>query len=260
MSISLESISKAAAVRAPRIILLGTEKVGKSTFASQAPKPIVMPIRGEEGTDGLGVDQFPTLRAYGDVMAALGVLYTDQHEYETVVIDSGSTLEPLIWDETCRVNDADSIEKVGGGYGKGYTESLRYWRELTDGLDALRNDRNMASIIIGHVTVTKFNDPTTDAYDVFSFDINRKAADLLMRWADVVLFATRKAMVRKEDIGFKKTKARAVGDDARVLLTQKRPAHPGGGRNVYGRLPYELPLSWAAFQEAVAKATAPAAA
>jgi len=38
------------------------------------------------------------------------------------------------------------------------------------------------------------------------------------------------------------------------LFTQKRPGHPGGGRGVYGRLPYKLPLSWEAFTNAASEA------
>jgi len=38
----------------------------------------------------------------------------------------------------------------------------------------------------------------------------------------------------------------------RYLFTRKTPAHPGGGRGVYGQLPYELPLQWSAYSEAVA--------
>ena len=254
MAYSLESISKGKSLRAPRIVLLGVEKIGKSTFASQAPNPVFIPVKGEEGVDDLDVAKFPAAQSHADVVSAISALYTEDHDYKTVIIDSASTLEPLIWDAVCKRESADSIEKVGGGYGKGLIEAMVEWRQIMDGLDALRDKKNMTSIIVGHVTVKPFNDPTADSYDTYLFDINKRASESLLRWSDSILFANRRVAVTKEETGFNQTKARATGGGKPSLYTQKRPAHPGGGRGVYGRLPYELPLNWQAFSDAVAAA------
>jgi hypothetical protein len=188
----------------------------------------------------------------------MGALFAEKHDHKTVVIDSVSALEPLVWRSVCVAhNNVKGIEDVGGRYGKGYVEALKYWRSMLEGLDALRAERNMASIIIGHVKVKRFDDPAGDSYDTYTFDINDKAANLLFRWADVILFANTKVVVKKEDKGFGAEKRRGVDVTGnRFLFTQKRPAHPGGGRGVYGRLPYELPLDWAAFEAAVSAAAA----
>jgi hypothetical protein len=258
MAFDLASITAEARLRAPRIILLGVEKIGKSTFASCSDAPVVIPVKGEEGVDTISVPKFPPCGSYGDVMEALSSLYSQKHEFGTVVIDSASACEPLIWAETCRLNgNAQSIEKVNGGYGKGYVEALSQWRMLTEGLDALRTAREMASIIIGHVRVKRHDEPGGDSYDQYQFDLNDKAANLLYRWADVILFCNTKVVVKKEDVGFNKKRGIGIDTDGgqRFVYTQKRPAHPGGGRGVYGRLPYELPLSWQAFSDAVAAAS-----
>ena len=257
MAFTLDSISSGVRNRAPRIVLLGVEKIGKSTFAAGADSPIFIPIKGEEGIDALDVKQFPTCNAFNDVMSCFSTLYAEQHDYGTCVLDSSSALEPVIWTATCEVNgNAESIEKVGGGYGKGYTEALKQWRLLTEAMDALRAEKNMAFILIGHVKVKRFDDPAGDSYDQYQWDLNDKAANLLYRWADVILFTNTKVVVKKEDTGFKKTKNRGVDafQGQRFLFTQKTPAHPGGGRGVYGRLPYELPLNWQSFRDAVAAA------
>lgn len=257
MAFNLDSITKGTRQRPPRIILLGVEKIGKSTFAAGSDRPIFLPIRGEEGIDSIDVPQFPAAQSLADVQQALYSLYQNEHDWGTVVIDSASALEPLVWADTCARNgNAESIEKVGGGYGKGYTEALSSWRVLTEALDALRSERNMASIIIGHVKVKRFDDPCGDSYDTYNFDLHEKAANLLYRWADVILFCNTKVVVKKEDVGFNKEKARGIdiAGGARFLYTQKRPAHPGGGRGVFGRLPYELPLDWQSFMQAVASA------
>ena len=255
MAFDLKSIQKGKANRPPRLILLGTAKVGKSTFASQSPNPIFLPVKGEEGIDDLDVARFPVAQTLDDVLAAITSLYTDDHEHQTLVIDSASTLEPLVWAATCARERAASIEKVGGGYGKGYLEAEADWRKLTEGLDALRNDRDMGCILIGHIKVASFNDPTADSYDQFQWDIHKRASGMLTKWADATLFAQHKTVVKKEDVGgFAGEKRRAVSTGGPVLRTRACPAHPGGGRGVYGHLPEELPLTWPAFQDAVADA------
>ena len=153
MAINLKSISKGTQQKAPRMIILGVEKIGKSTFACGSNAPIVLPIKQEEGVDALDCAKFPTLNSFDEVKEALGVLIKDEHEYKTVVIDSASALEPLVYDDVCKKENATSIEKVGGGYGKGYTEALSRWRELMDLLDVLRNQKSMASILIGHIKI-----------------------------------------------------------------------------------------------------------
>ena len=251
MAFTLADITTSRTPRPPRVILTGIEKIGKSTFAAGAPSPIFLPIRGEEGIDDLDVPRFPTLKSYDDVMGALQALAEQEHQHETVVIDSGTTLEPLLWDHTCKVENAASIEKVGGGFGKGYIEALKYWRDLMEALDYLRAEKHMGCVIITHVAVRTFQDPTTDSYDQYQIDLNKHAAAALMRWADFIGFAAGKTLVKKEETGFNKTEKKAIQRSERVLYTQKRPAHPGGGRGPYGKLPYELPLEWGAFMDAV---------
>jgi hypothetical protein len=243
--------------------MLGEEKIGKSTFAASSNNPIFIPVKGEEGIDDLTVDQFPTCLSHYDVISCLQSLHTQEHNFGTVCIDSSTSYEPLIWDAVCREHGGkdgaavNTIEEVLGGYHKGYTVALNYWRAMTEWLDALRSDRNMASILIGHVKIKRFDDPTSGAsYDQFQWALDAKAANLLFCWADVILFARTKTAVAKEDVGFNKKVARGVdtGGGNRFLFTKKTPAHPGGGRGVYGRLPDELPLSWEAFTQAVATA------
>jgi hypothetical protein len=250
---NLSDVTSGTVERPPRIILCGTSKIGKSTFACDAPSPIVIPVRGEEGVDAFDVPKFPVCQTYDDVMSCIGALAEEDHDHKTVVIDSLTTLEALVWDAVCTENQAASIEKVGGGFGKGYTEAIKEWRDLMAGLDYLREHKGMGSILIAHVVVKSFSDPMSDSYDTFLMSINQKAATALEAWADVILFANSKTFTKTEKVGMKEVK-KGVLRDERVMYTQKRPAHPGGGRGVYGRLDYELPFSFEAWTAAVAAA------
>lgn len=268
MALSLASISSKAQVRAPRIVLLGVEKIGKTSFACGCKfmdgqrveqginKPIVLPMRGEEGVDDLAVPSFPALGNFPEVIEALRVLYDQEHGHRFAVVDSMSALEPLIWDHLCKTHNVAGIELVGGGYGKGYTEAAQEFRTFLDYLDALRATKNMGAILIGHVKVKRFDDPSGPAYDRYQLDVHEKIANLALRWADLILFANTKVVVQTEDKGFNKTKQRGLDATGgqRFVFTQQRPAHPGGGRGIYGELPYELPLDWSRFMEAVSTA------
>lgn len=254
----LSSITTGKQSRPPRMILLGTEKVGKSHFAAGTDNPIFIPVKGEEGIDDLDVAKFPVVNSYEEILQALGTLYTQDHDYQTVVIDSASTLEPIIHKSICEDDPKkpSSIELAMGGYGKGYVEALGRWRNIMEALDALRTKKNIASILIGHVTVKLFNDPLGESFDMYEFDVHKKAAAALYRWADVIGFANTKKVVKKEDTGFGSGKKRAVdiSNGQRFLYTQKSPSYPAGGRGVYGHLPTEIPLDWNSFKQAVADA------
>ncbi len=270
MAITLESISKGSHLRAPRMIVLGVEKIGKSTFACGSQfeegklvkiglnSPIVLPIRGEEGADALNVPQFPTAKTLDDVMQSIGALYVGEHEYRTLVLDSASALHPLICDEVCVENNVENIRKMTG-FRTGEAAVVNKWRRITDGLDALRDEKGMAIIIIGHVKVKQFKNPEGENWDTFDFDLDmNEVGDLLKRWADAIFFAGTKVSVKKEGEDKNFSKAKRTAKDAtggqRYLFTSKHPARPTGGRGVYGQLPAELPLDWASFEAAVAAA------
>lgn len=267
MAFDLNTIVRGNALRPPRCILLGTEKIGKTTFASRWPNAALIPIKGEEGADDPDIQEsctvFPVCNTFSEVIGWLDAILQQENQFDTIVIDSSSALEPLIQAYVCQtVGDkngtpTDSIEKVLGGYGKGFTAVVDVWRTLTEWLDVLRTEKNLASVIVGHVKVKRFDDPVGESFDQYQYDIHAAAANLLYRWSDLILFANTKSIVKKEDVGFNKEHKTGIDltGGARFLYTQKRPAHPGGGRGVYGRLPYELPFDYATFEAAVTAAS-----
>lgn len=246
----LGTVQKGRAAKPPRVVIYGTEGIGKSTWAAQAPAPIF--VQTEDGIDELGCDRFPLAASYADVDRALDELRREDHEYQTVVVDSLDWLERLIWDRLCQDAGVSSIEKVDGGYGKGYTHALHYWREVVARLTALREDRGMAVILTAHCKVEKYEDPESASYDRYGPRLHKHACALVTEWADAVLFATRKIRVQTEDGGFnrKRAVARAVGRDGteRVLRCVGGPS--AVAKNRYG-IAEELPLSWDAFVEAI---------
>lgn len=242
MAFNLKSIRRNDAIAAPRVVIYGVEGIGKSTFAAGAPKPIF--ICTEDGLGSLEVDHFPLATSTSDVMEAIGTLYEEAHDFGTVVIDSLDWLENIIWKEIESTHDAKDL-----AYGKGAVLAADKWREILAGLNALRNDKSMAVVLIAHTTIKRFDSPETEPYDRYMLKLQDRASSLVREWADAVLFANYKTIVRKDDVGFNKTVARGVSTGERLLFTAERPAYQA--KNRYS-LPESISLSWEAFAAGIA--------
>jgi hypothetical protein len=251
MAISLNSISRTTAAKAPVVVAYGEAGIGKTTFAAGANKPIF--IFTEDGAGSLEVDAFPRPKTFGEVMDAIQVLYEEEHDYETFVLDSLDHLEVLIWAQVCEDHNVGSIEKMP--YGRGYTEALPYWRQFLDGCRALRDDKGMAIILIAHHQIKRFESPEHDAIDRFGIKLHAKASALVEESADIVGFAKLRVHVRKEDLGFGNTRTRAVTTGERVLMVSGTPAAIAKNRF---NLPQEIPLSWQSLCDAIAAGKAAA--
>ena len=124
----MSSVTNGKQSQPPRIMIYGSEGVGKSTFAASAPKPIF--IQTEDGLSEIDTSKFPLCTTFDEVVLQLQAVRDEEHDYATVVIDSLDWLERLIWDRVCADYGVKSIEKADGGYGKGYTLALTYWRQV----------------------------------------------------------------------------------------------------------------------------------
>ncbi len=244
MAINLASISKERALSAPRVIVYGPQKIGKTTLAAGAPAPIF--IQTEDGLSAVEVPHFPLAHTFNDVIEAIGSLYQEDHAYQTCVVDSLDWLEPLIWSALCIEYGKPDIESFG--YGKGYALAASKWQTFLDGLNALRTEKNMAIILLAHHEIKRFDDPDAEPYDRYQIKLHRTASALVQEWADVIGFANYQVFTKKEEVGFDKKVTRAIGTGERLLHLSARPAFVAGNR--YG-MPDSVPLSWDAFVAAM---------
>ncbi len=257
MAISLSSISRTTRNSLPpRVVIHGPQKIGKTTFAAGAFNPIVLPL--EDGLSGIEVDAFnggAPLASFQEFNDALTALYSEPHSYGTAVVDSFDWLEPLVWQEACRRNNWSDIEAPG--YGKGYIAANAIWREVLDKLNALRLERGMAIVGIAHSTVKRFEAPDSEPFDRYELKLQRGALGLVVEWADAILFAQEEAVIKKDDLGFNKKRARGIATGRRIIHTNAQPSFIAGNRYA---LPDVLPLTWDAFVGAMQPAAQQAAA
>jgi hypothetical protein len=235
MTFDLSSIKRGRAIDPPRIVIYGPHGVGKTTLLSEAPAPILLPT--EEGVGQLDIARFPVAKTYAEVTQAIGSVLNGEHEFGTFGIDSIDWLEPIVWAETCARNSWKDIEQPG--FGKGYIAADDVWRELFQGLSALRSERNMQVMLLAHAQVKQFNDPSSDPYDRYSPKLQARANAIVQEWADMVGFLNHRTYTQKTKTGIDKFITRGVGLGERILYTEERPSHLA--KNRYN-LPPELPL------------------
>ena len=232
----LQKIHSGKKHQPPRLLIYGSEGVGKSTLGSHAPNPIFLPT--EDGVDHIACNSFPLCKTFDEFMEYLKALSVEAHDFKTVVIDSADWLERLIFDWICKQYNVKSIEKVEGGFGKGYVLALTQWRQVIDGLRYLREERGMIVLFLAHAKIESHTDPESTAFDRFSPKLNKHANAMLCEWCDAVLLATRERGAAKGEKSGGERVLRCIGSPTCVA------------KNRYS-LPEMLPLEWSALMNAL---------
>jgi hypothetical protein len=250
MTIDLSQIKPARAILPPRLVVYGSPKVGKTSFAASIPNNLILDIEGGSGALAVARVEKEKLTALSDVFAVLDALAVQEHSFGAVTIDSADWLETLIGNQIAAEAGKRHLEDIP--YQAGHKKLPDLWKQVFDKLTLLRERRGMVVLFVAHDQVKRYDSPITESYDRHQLKMHKQSADILTEWVDGLLFANQRVHIDKSDVGFKKTVRRGVGGD-RVLHTVESPAYVAGNR--YG-LPEELPLDWASFIEAFNQAAA----
>lgn len=235
-----DRIKKGQTVRAPRIMMIGVEGVGKSTAGASMPNPVF--ICGESGLVGPQFADTPsfTPENWGEILQFVDELAQDSQGFKTLVIDTLDWVEPMLYAHVCKNANHKSIEDFG--YGKGYVVAQQEARNLLARLDRL-NANGMNILLLCHSQIKTVNNPTGDNYDHFESKVNAKISGIFREWCDCVLFAQFDMYTKKDGM-----RAKAFGGDGRIVQTTHSAAWDA--KNRYG-LPEVMPLDMGAIMEAI---------
>ena len=235
-----DRIKKGQTVRAPRIMMIGVEGVGKSTAGASMPNPVF--ICGESGLVGPQFSDTPsfTPENWGEILQFVDELAQDSQGFKTLVIDTLDWVEPMLYAHVCKNANHKNIEDFG--YGKGYVVAQQEARNLLARLDRL-NANGMNILLLCHSQIKTVNNPTGDNYDHFESKVNAKISGIFREWCDCVLFAQFDMYTKKDGM-----RAKAFGGDGRIVQTTHSAAWDA--KNRYG-LPEVMPLDMGAIMEAI---------
>jgi hypothetical protein len=217
---SLSDLKTVRADKPPRIMIYGSEGVGKTTLASEFPDPVFLQV--EEGTPAdVELTSFGTIETFGDFIGAMEALHDEPHEFKTLVVDSATALQRLVFAETCARGDEHGNAKArieDFGYGKGYVNAKGVQREALEGFEALRKNRGMSIVIIAHSIVTRFDDPESASYDRYEIDLHKHLLGDVTRDLDAILLLKKPVSVKEEKGGGFDAKRVRAGDTSQPVL------------------------------------------
>lgn len=224
--------------RPHRILLYGVPGIGKSTWATKTPSPII--IYTEDGLRNISCQALPKVNDFNTFRQYMTGIAQEPHNHKTLVVDTLDWLEKLIWHDVAKENGKEGIEDIG--YGKGYQYAADCWEKMLNFIETDINiKRSMTVVFVAHSQVIKHVDPATDAYDRYAPRLHKLADAMIREWCDDVLFVNRKVYTMREESGFNKKTVKATGGTERIIYTNEKPSHLA--KNRLG-LPDEMPFVW----------------
>ena len=220
-------IVKTKTNKPPRILIHADHGVGKSSLAAAAPDPIF--INTENGLENIDTSSLPLCKDFDTLLVQLTDIYREEHDFKTVVIDSLDWTETLICQHVCTVGNKKSISDFG--YGSGFQAVLESFGRVMKALSAIREERNMAVILIAHSQIKTYANPLGQDYDRHHIKLREKNAELFLEWCDIVGFLHFSVFTNTKKDGFGES-TKAIGGTDRVLSCAPSAAYIS--KNRYG--------------------------
>lgn len=230
-------ITQGKIITAKKVVVYGTEGIGKSTFAAQFPDPLFIDTEGS--TKELDVRRFEKPSSW-EMLKEQAEYVKKNKPCKTLVIDTIDWAEQLCQETICARHNKKGIEDFG--YGNGYVyekeEFAQFLRILSEVVDL-----GIHVVLTAHSVIRRFEQPDEmGGYDRYELKLGKKTTNmispLIKEWADMVLFANYKTFSVATDDSGRKHKAQG---GQRVMYTTHHPCWDA--KNRYG-LQEQIPMDY----------------
>ena len=230
--------------RAQKVVIYGSEGIGKSTLAAQFPSALFIDTEG--GADHMDVRRISRPIGWDELIADVNEVAKTPGVCGSLVLDTADWAERLAINEVCKKNKWQSLETPG--YGRGYTYLSEEFTRLLSALDEVIA-AGINVVITAHAKMRKFELPDEmGSYDRWEMKLSKQVAPLLKEWCDMLLFLNYKTFVVSTESNTKKAQG-----GKRVMYATHHPCWDA--KNRHG-LPDEMEMDFgniaALFEKALA--------
>lgn len=244
----LQNSTKGILKQAPIIIIYGDGGLGKDTWASHAPSPYFIDVEG--GTGNLDVVRSPKPKTYDEAVSYIDAILTEKHDFKTLVLSGLDTLQNLLIQKIISEDHKNpkGLNQAAGGFGNGPKVLLEMFASLTAKLSAVRAEKGMQIICVGHPITYTCNDPNLPSgYDKMGLNLYEdgkvSVRELFFNWADAVFYVKKKLALVADT-----RRASDLEVGRHYIYTQERAAFKAKSRYP---LPFELELNYGEFEKAM---------
>lgn len=211
------------------VTICGDSGLGKTSLSATFPKPIV--IRAEDGLQAIPSDQrpdaFPLIHKEEELWQQLAALVTEEHEYQTVVIDSVTALERLFVNHVIESDPKKprSINQALGGYGAGLAAVAALHQRVRKACGILNERKGMHVVFVAHADTETIELPDQDPYTRYSLRLGKKSVAPYVDDSDVVGFLKLETFTTGDG-----ERKKAISDGTRILVTYATAANVSKNR------------------------------
>jgi len=215
-------ISNGRIARAQKVVLYGSEGIGKSTLAAMFPNPLFIDTEG--GTAHMDVRRIAKPGTWVELMDILNEVSMTPDICGSLVIDTADWAEQLAVSHVCAKYKKAGLEDFG--YGKGHTYLAEEFTPFFRALDRIIG-AGIHVVITAHAKMRKFEQPDEmGAYDRWEMKLSKQVAPLFKEWCDMLLFLNYQTYVVTTEN--KSTKAQG---GKRVIYTSHHPCWDAKNRH-----------------------------
>lgn len=177
--------------RPQKVVLYGTEGIGKTSLAAQTPGPLFIDTEG--GTAHLNVRRLQKPETWDELISLIKEVAATPDVCKTLVLDTADWAEQMAIEYICQKFKQPGLESFG--YGKGYTYLSEEFSRLLAACDeVIASGKNV--VITAHARQRRVELPDeTGGFDVWGLKLSKQSAPLLKEWPDDLLFLNYKTLV-----------------------------------------------------------------